>query len=709
MKKGTKKGTLTVLEAMEELSRFAELDEKKAVSELSESWTDPSQRESNQEKVKETFRVLHSYLRQVYDKGAKEAESTETSKGVQALMIMANEAAEKIDRCTALFKGLHGGGGVTHLKEFQDLQDFYLHKIKKKFHASLAKEEAWEAEWGGGEVDLHDIQRRGLKDLETVKRDKEYELFFIRKEDGNPFFSRNLLRHIKLVGKFDETLVEVTGEDPFAAIKTIEDRTAHNAAREIMSGLHNIFEPFVKEAMLTRESPLVCSVTKAMMALMLASNPRNFLQNTENKYVAKYFHDFVYFIREAVRGETYARAIEQPYDQLSSATKHALKIIHHMAGWLFTRQAHANETAVFLKTLFAKASYKHPLTTIGNNPLWVWHSLLEEDEYFRQFLSQYPNGPLMKTLDIMKEGDEHEGFDPLYQMNLPHILFRASQGDIDFDVLRLPSPTWQKQINQAEVVPEFMAFLRGLAAAPTKRKFLVINLQNRTSWNEHARCVALEDLQKKTEFSDVLYVANFPKETEFYSQAGIYENLEDAKAFKDLLIEQVESGESCGYVFPHAIQKSEILSFAKKASTMIHETVFGGKKVLTRKNRLDFIELFYYCLALKLIELVRPSYFSFTCKDAIDTSAVTTAGLYAFLKILSDEPTWRVEDKELLYRFLYQGALLRRERAVEHTNLHRFVSACSVLQAEMEDKKDKLRATCEALYKQPLLKLKLAA
>lgn len=707
-KKG-KKSALSVMEAMEELSRIAELDEEQAAARLSEKesqalkeWTDPQQRESNQEKVKETFRVLHSYLQQVYEKGEAELEDVETRQGVQAIMLMANEAAQKIERCTALFKGLHGEGGIKELKEYQELQEFYLNKIMKKFHAALAKEEAWEAEWGGVEVDLLDIQRRGLKDLETVKRDKEYELFFIRKEDGKPFFSRNLLRHIKLVGKFDETLMELVGEDPFLRIRPMEDRCLHEAAREILEGIHPVFDSFVKDAVQAKDSLLVSSVVKAVMALMLAVNPRNLMQNTMGKSAVSYFHDFQLYLREAIEGEEYSRALEKSADQLSSANRQALQLIHLLAFWLFTRHAHAGESSVYVQTLFSRACQKYPLTASGKNPLWVWNALVDEDEHLRHFLKKYPNGPLLKTLDVMRESEDHSGFDPLFQENLPFRLFEFTGDNIDCTVLKIPSPTHQMHIHQAKSTPEFIAFLRFLAA--NKRKLLLVNLQDRTSWHEHARCVALEDLQKNAEFAESFYVVNLPKDTEFYLQAGIYETLDDAAVFQGQLLEQVESGESCGFSFPPALKMADIAAFAKKAIEAIHVSIFGGKTHLTRKNRLDFIELFYHFLSLKLVEMTAPDFLSFTCKDAIDTGAATAAGFFAFLKILSGQPDWRQQDKEFLYRILYQPALVLRERPVDDTRLHRLIGAFAALQAELQDKKAKLQQTCSSLYKRPVFK-----
>ncbi len=710
--KKDKKDTLSVMEAMEELTRFAELDEKKNVGlllgknlEEFEELSDPAHREENQEKVKETFRVLHTYLKQVYEKEEPELEDITTRQGIQAIMSMANEAAQKIDRCTALFKGRHGEEGIQDLKEFKDLQEFYLKKIMKKFHAALAKEEAWEEMWGGSEVDLLDIQRRGLKDLETVKRDKEYELFFIRKEDGNPFFSRNLLRHIKLVGKFDESVLELSGEDPFVRIKAIEDRISFEEAHEILVEIRPTFDHFVKEAVLAKEVPFIAATTKAVMALMLAANPSNLMQNTMGKSSLSYFHDFQLYLREAVETEDYKRTIEKHGEDLPIVIGHAMEIIHALALLFFTRDAHAEESSVFIQALFSRACHAYPLVSQGKNPLWLWSALIDEDEHLRHFLNTLPNGPLLKTIDVMREGEREMGFDPLYQGNLPYQLYSFINEKKECRTLRIPSPTRQVHIHLAKAAPEFCAFLRELSSGLQKRKLLIVNLQDRTSWQEHASCVVLEEIQKNAEFAECCFVVSLPRDTEFFLQSGIYATLEGAEVFKGQIIEQIESGEACGFSFPSSLKMDLISAFAKRAVATIHEVVFGGKEHLTRKNRLDFLELFYHLFVLKLVEIFSPDYFSFVCKDAIDTSAIMAASFYSFLKILGSEPKWQERDKVILYRFLYQASFLLRERAVDAARLHRFVSALSVLQGEIESQKAKLQNSFGALYNEPLPRL----
>jgi len=689
---------LSVMEAVDELSKMAEIDHSLSGEELQE-------REIKQEKVKQTFRVLHQYLEHLYEHDKGHFEDPHTRQGVKAIMGMATEAVKKLDRFTVLFKGAHGEGGVQELKEFQDFQQFYLTKIMKKFEDTLASEEAWEAEWGGQETDLLDIQRRGLKDLETVRRDKEYELFYIRKEDGRPFFNRNLMRHIRLVGEFDESMGDPSGEDPFLKIKLIEDGQLYDSAKQFVVSAKSLIDAFFKEAFKFKEDLFIMGLSKAVMALMLASNPRNLLQNTLGKSVQRYFSDFRRYLREALQSEAYQRAIETQAEQMEPIMTTALYLVHKLSVLLFSRKPLRREADKFIERVFEKASLHKPLSQEGKNPLWLWNSLLDEDEKLRSLLKHFPNGPLMKTLDVILEGEERGGFDPIAQENLPYELFTISGGILNTKVLHLPAPVIQSHVDKVEIANEFRAYLRGIVQKGKKERLLLVNLQNRTAWQEHARASALEELQKNAEFTGYLLVFSLPMDTDFYYQSENYESLDDAKTFKSQLLEQLASGEECGFYIPVAIAGKELTTFAASCVEMIYSLFFAKKEHLTRKNRLDFIELFYFFLTLYCLEKARPDYFSFTCKDAIDTGAVMAAGLFSFLKMFGSSPQLNEKERSLLLYLLYAPALTLRERAVDKSRLHRAVSALSLVQAEIEAQGAKLRKECNKLFSEPLFDL----
>ncbi|MES2345446.1 MAG: hypothetical protein V4494_05880 [Chlamydiota bacterium] len=692
---------LTVMEAVEHLSSLAELDLKspQAVSSGKINWLDSRHGEEKRETIKQAFRVINNYLHHLYEKDKGRLKDAEMQRGVQSIMALVSEAAQKLDRYTSFFKGSDKKTSVTHIKEYQDLQKYYLTKIINRFQKSLETEEAWQQEWGNLDEESLDVQKQGLKDLETVRRDKEYELFYIKRDDGRPFFNKNLLRHIKLVGDFDETLTDPTGEDPFLRLKVIQDREIHDTAREILENAAPYLDSFYKEALRYKDIELASNLNKALMALMLCANARNLLQNTSLKICMSYFHDFQIYFRQALTSPEYKKIIGTPFDQLDKFSHSMLNLIYTLSSLFFTRQGGHKDAVALIKRLIEKGRKPTALTQQG---VRFWDALLDEDDQIRYLLKHYPNGPLLKTLDAFREGEESEGFDPLIQENLPSQIFSIAYDSLDVSCLRIPSPTRQSVINKAELVDEFVAFIRSTNTKAVANKHLLINLQDRTSWQEHARSIILEEMHRKAEFSSNMCVVTLPKNTDFYLQADTYQNLDEAELFMAQVKEQVLSAEECGFYFPLQLKTEEFFTFVDAMIKMIHVHFFEAKKMLTREERLNFIELFYCFLILKSIDLVKPDSISLTCKDAIDTGSAASAGFFAFLKILSQNAIWTQEDKDRLLWMLYAPALFIRERAIDPQVLHRTVSMMATLQTSMETHgKDVLKALC-SLFSYPI-------
>ncbi|HSX11983.1 MAG TPA: hypothetical protein VLF61_00640, partial [Rhabdochlamydiaceae bacterium] len=123
----------SILEAIDYLSSMSEVDQVEPSKIIKINWLDPSQTGQNQEVVRQTFKVVHRYLEDLYEKNRPQLKEVETQRGIQAIMVLAKEAAQKLDKYTQLFKEVHGPQGVSRLKEYQSLQHFYLSKIMQKF------------------------------------------------------------------------------------------------------------------------------------------------------------------------------------------------------------------------------------------------------------------------------------------------------------------------------------------------------------------------------------------------------------------------------------------------------------------------------------------------------------------------------------------------------------------------------------------------
>jgi hypothetical protein len=336
--------------------------------------------------------------------------------------------------------------------------------------------------------------------------------------------------------------------------------------------------------------------------------------------------------------------------------------------------------------------------------LAVCSDLSENYDAIERLLKRYPSGPIFKSLDVLQERGEKEGFDPIFQKNLPSHLYTFASQSFYSKCLYLPCPTFNESITKAEVIDEFKGYLRYLKSQKEPKKHLLINLQDRTSWKEHARCVSLEELAKDPELSHSFILVTLPKKTDFYEQTDLYKEIDRAEEFLLLIDKQIESGEECGFVFPSFVQKEGLKVFLKGILPCIHRYFFGGKETLSRKERLDFIEIFYLFLSVKIFDLVRPDYFSFTCKDGVDIGAAMNGAFASLMKIIGNEGTWSIEEQGFLFWMLFAPSLLVRERLIDFTAFHRMISSLAVLSEHFEKEWEEIMRTLEPLYNFPFFK-----
>ena len=175
-----KKEQKTVLKAVDTLSHLADLDVEKPDQ---VEWLDPAKVEQNQNTIRDTFQTINTYLQHMYQKDRGELSRSQTQKGIKAMIQLAGEAVDKVGQYTDLFKGAHAKDYT--ILEFKKLQQFYLSKVFSKVKKETG-EEAWELE---GQLTRGDEERQVLKDLETVRQDRDYELFYMTYDDGTPFFT----------------------------------------------------------------------------------------------------------------------------------------------------------------------------------------------------------------------------------------------------------------------------------------------------------------------------------------------------------------------------------------------------------------------------------------------------------------------------------------------------------------------------------------
>jgi len=619
-----------------------------------------------------TYRSVYQYLRTLHEKNGVNLEASIEKEGISAMMSLVGESAQKMDAYLAFRFDLKLPK-IAGRESFQILQQFYHEKFS-------GGKEAWESTWAKEKSPLK-ANGSELRDFESLLKDREYELFYIADEEGKPYLSDRLLRNIKLTADFDVDGASFE-EDPFFQVKAMHDRDLQATAGQILGQCSEEISLFYSVTKKTFGFSCARNLSQALIALFLAANSRHLLQRTTGKTCSQYFHDFQKFLREALSSPEYQKWMTYPPEEARERLLVALA--HKLCFSLVVRSCGVKQEAIGLIHRTARRGGEL-LPKDLNGGKGSWNQLLFDDEKMRTLLDKFPGGPLLKTLDVIRS-EQEEGvlipFDPWIQENLPCSLYSLKKKrQASINVISFGAPTCQAKISRAEIIDEFRGFLRYLAA--NQKRHLLINLQDRLSWQESARSRSLERLQENSAFSSSLLVITLPKNTDFYHQKGSYKDLDDADEFISNFKEQLQNPQESGFFFPPKWNQKELLKFTDKTLDQIHNTVFEGMEMLNRQMREDFIEIFYQLLILETIDRFNVDSMSFTCKDAVDTGSYASGLFYGFLKGYEGD----LETKENLdfLRFLfYWKALSVRERAPGAERFFRVLSALETWHRCME-------------------------
>lgn len=636
--------------------------------------------------VRQVFRTILYHL----ENESQYAFDEKKTERMKTIMVLVGEAAVKLDKLTEMFHRSQKER-VHDLKEFKDLQEFYISRIAKKIDQNMLGK--WILGLAGQlestkkreslEKELH--THHVFIDLEGVKKDSEYELFFIRKEDGTRFFNPKLIRSIQLISDFGSYFRGEREDDPLVDMALLTDKSLHMLAKAMAEKLKSVIKRFYHEAATHKHNEIASTLHKAFIALYLAANPKNLLRNDPLKSCSEYFADFQLFFREALKTREYQHIMAYREQKSNTFYNCLTDTIENLASSLYLSRPAVQDAQSFVENLIHEAvqdqSEEH--VKAANHSKQIWNKLASDYVAMTKLMKRHPNGHLNKILETIEEGN-YKYFDPLLQRNIPMELYSLYFDDSKMVSLKIPAPVYQENIQKALITEEFKAFLRSLKNSEEQTgKLLIFNFQDRTSWKEHARAKALEDLQKNPEFKDQLTVVTFPKETEFYHQEMPYEKDTRADHFILHLKEHLED-EASGFYFPENISKKVLVKFADEAIKNIHHLFFNSKNVLTKEQRLDFIEIFYFFLELKVLELVKPQFFSLASKDGADVASCANATLFAFLTALNQEQ-FSENDKELLDFLIYGQTLITRERLVMHEKFSRMVNSLKAFEAVKQE------------------------
>lgn len=680
------KGQLSIMDAVSKIADFAQADEAKLLTER-KTQVMGGKKKGDLQGITEAFKTVHSYMRHLCRKGKKELKGLQAQRGVKAIMIMACQAGQKLENS--------GKGSKESLEAFEKLCSFYQEKMVKRFQQQMSSDALWEEEWEGGNMDL-DLERKGLKDLNTVKKDSSYELFYLRQDDGSPFFNRSLLRHIKLVHEFDESF-HTELDDPLLQVHRYKDMITHQMALDIKKEVELEAKAFYREIEHHKKVDIIANLHQMLISLLMACNSTTMAKNTSHKTSSEYFADFLAFFRQVLNMHEYKQIMHGTLEDTDSLSKVIFELIFKLSHALYTNTSDAPFISRFINKIAQAKGQKKWRESLGQlHTPELLSELLEIIDTVAAHLNLFPSGPLLKSFDILSDQTKVVEFDPILLENYPAAIFNFTTGKKEHTLLKVPSPTTQKYIGKAEIIDEFVAFLRGLEEK--KQNLVYVNLQNKLSWKEHARCQAVEQVGKRKEYEDVFKLVSLNKGSEFYQQIADYEEASGAEDFMKAFKEQLLSNEGSGFSFPQGL-KVEVRSFVTALLPLVHTLCFQANQELSKKDRMDFIEITYLFILLKVVHALDADYVSFSCKDGVDRSMNTTFAFYLLVKTLKGPAFFSEQELDTLLSILFRPPLIVRERVIDTHGFHRVSSALfTLLKQWYKTSNSKVIDEIQALY-----------
>lgn len=666
MGKVQKKMDISILEAVDNLTMMADIDTteltknpKLLLEHLREKakWLTYESKKLTDEKIKSTFSSIHHYLELLGKKAIQEEQKVHYQRGMIAMMGLTHDAIEKAD---LLKKSIFSKEQSLSIKEYEEVKN--LNKFFKEF-----SEHDLDKSLVSDELDLKGAlyaknPKELIKDFNVLKNDTDYELLFIRRDDGQPFFSQEVLTHARYICEFDMMFLDFVEENPLRMVKIVQDEEACIVADEIYQKIQTSAKVFLKAFKARQEDTLSQLLYSAIVALTAAKNPQNLLRSKRHKNCLEYFHDFYYFLHQICGHQLIDHLEDDEYHQKCQA------VIKELTSWFFLHPMEHDLAIETINQLIQKGQLK-PIKRHS-----IWNFFLLSYEKLDSELKKSPSGPIFKLIEQYESGEFEEGFNSIGQGNTPSKILDFVMNDKTRSLLYLPSPTLQEESAKAKPIEEFSAFLH---LNPTK-SLLLFNLQDK-QYVSKARVDAIEKLSST--YSN-LHVVSLPKDNHFYHQIEEYFDLEEASSFLKALYDQVQGAPVSGFGFPKKLKIEKLKEFSQKIIPWIHEKFFSKNKILTRKNRLDFIELFYGLLAIKVMEMLDCDYLSFTCKDAIDVGSLANLQFYALLKYFIDPNAPLTElDQRALIKIALVPAFIQRTRMPSYKRLERMLSFLSVFEA----------------------------
>jgi len=469
------------------------------------------------------------------------------------------------------------------------------------------------------------------------------------------------LTHARYICDFDVSFLDFVSENPLKMMKVIQDEEACTVASEIYEKIREDLHGFLKSYKTHKEDMWSNLLYKSLLALIAAKNPENMLRSQRKKSCLEYFRDFYHYFSEFLAHPLMENLEKDDY------YKKVKNVVQAMNGWFFLHPMNHPKAVEVIKDLIRSGQ----MQPMQRHSIWTWF----KDSYGRmeENLKKFPSGPVYNLINHYENGDFDKGFSSIALGNTPSAILHFSDSHKERCLLYLPSPTVQNQISHAKLVEEFDLFLN----LNTNKHLMLFNLQDK-QFASKARSLVIEQAELT---HPNLHVVSIPKDTNFYNQQKEFFDLQDAGLFMKALYDQVQGAPITGFHFPKNVDIEKVKHFSQKIIPFIHEKFFAKNSQLLRKDRLDFIEIFYGFLILEIIFLSKVDFVSFTCKDALDIGSMNTLQFFTMLRFFKNpkEPL-SDEDQDRLLQVALVPAFIQRCRMTSYSRLERMLSAMTTFE-----------------------------
>ncbi len=293
----------------------------------------------------------------------------------------------------------------------------------------------------------------------------------------------------------------------------------------------------------------------------------------------------------------------------NALTQQSIQFIDSLSVWIYTKPHLLPDFATFLHSVIPD----------------FFTSFTFKEGHLQDHIQQAHNMISARKADLFTgEYHRYPTFnDPLFEGRLPTTAYNA----FSTQFIYIPRMNITDEDKSITLVPEFLNYLSVLREQG--KKHLYINLMSRLS-SERPLCLSLDQLENL--FPNVIYVANFDRNSEFYKQSDKHANLDDAERFKRHFMKHLFNRypEDAAYKWPKQLDIYQWRDNCDAILENVHSKYFESKEKLSAEERRAFIEIVSVKLVEALCNTLNPDFANISCKYSKDRAPLLNSLTYLY-------------------------------------------------------------------------------